>query len=118
MQRRIIRYGWMAAAGLAIVYLFYGLLFSDHGYLVYRRELQEVERLKQEIDRLTKQREALARQVLRLRDDPEAIEALIRRELGYVYKDEYMLIMPGASARSGEQSGAQAAEPSEPSKTP
>jgi cell division protein FtsB len=115
VRRRFIRYGWKVAAGLAIGYLFYGLVFSDHGYLVYRQELQEVERLKQEIDHLTKQREALARQVLRLRDDPEAIEALIRRELGYVYKDEYMLIMPGASARSEKQSGTQAANPS---KTP
>jgi len=77
--------------------MLYDLVFSEHGYVVYRQELQEVERLKQEIARLTKEREELARQVLRLRDDPEAIEALVRRELGYVYKDEYMLIMPDAA---------------------
>jgi len=110
VRRRFIRFGWMIVAGLGIGYMFYNLAFSDHGYLVYRQELREVDRLKQEIERLTLEREALARQVLSLRDDPDAIEALIRRELGYVYKDEYMLIRPGASARNGEQSGAQAAD--------
>jgi len=112
LRRRLVRYGWMFVAGLAICYMFYGLVFSDHGYLVYRQELQQVEQLRQEMARMREEREQLARRVLRLRDDPEALEELIRRELGYVYKDEYMLIRPEATGQGDRAPDSQAVDPS------
>ena len=77
-----------------VVYLGYDLVFSDHGYLVYRREHAELLRLQTEVAEMRQQRERLARQVLQLRNDPKALEELIHRELGYVHPDEYMLILP------------------------
>jgi len=79
---------------MAVAYMTYDLLFSDHGYLVYRQELRAYEDLKREVKALREKRERLAREVLRLRNDPEALEELAHRELGYVHKDEFMLIMP------------------------
>jgi len=72
----------------------YDLVFSDYGYLVYRQEQKSYEALKQEVKGLQKRRERLAREVLRLRNDPDALEELAHRELGYVHRDEFMLIMP------------------------
>jgi len=84
----------------------YNLLFSDHGYLVYRKEKQHFLALRAQVAQLRRQREHLAREVLRLRHDPKALEELVHRELGYVHPDEYMLIIPqsqGQGVRS--QSG-------------
>jgi cell division protein FtsB len=81
--------------GLGVIaYLGYDLVFSDHGYLVYRREHAELLKLQAEVVQMRQDRERLARQVLQLRHDPKALEELIHRELGYVHPDEYMLILP------------------------
>lgn len=53
-----------------------------------------------ELEGLKLERERLAKDILRLRNDPKALEELVHRELGYVYPDEYMLIMPD-SKKSG-----------------
>jgi cell division protein FtsB len=104
LQRIIKALGW-GFATLILAYMVYDLIFSDHGYLVYRQELKSFEALKQEVKTLRERREQLAREVLRLRNDPEALEELAHRELGYVHKDEFMLIMPddrGKKAAEGQ----------------
>jgi len=80
--------------GLTIAYMSWTLVFSDHGYLVYRQEAEQLQQLKSEVAALKVERERLAQEVLRLRNDPDALEELVHRELGYVHPDEYMLIMP------------------------
>ncbi|MDQ6957655.1 MAG: septum formation initiator family protein [Mariprofundaceae bacterium] len=80
---------WALLAAMA-----YNLVFSDHGYLVYRKEQQGLSDLRAEVSKLRQQREKLAKEVLRLRHDPKALEELVHRELGYVHPDEYMLILP------------------------
>jgi len=70
------------------------LIFSDHGYRVYRGELVQLEKLEGKLKALKVKREWLAKEILRLRSDPAALEELVHRELGYVYPDEYMLIIP------------------------
>jgi len=85
--------GWFVAA-LAVAYMSYELLFSDHGYLVYRQEQQQLQALEDEIAEMQQQREHLAKEILRLRNDPKALEELAHRELGYVYPDEYIVIIP------------------------
>jgi len=79
------------------------LIWSEHGYLVYRSEHAEVLRLQEKMDAMQRQRETLAVKILRLRRDPKALEELVHRELGYVYPDEYMLIVPPAGGGAGQQ---------------
>ncbi len=85
------------------------LVWSKHGYLVYRAEHAEVLRLREKMDAMQQQREKLAEEILHLRKDPKALEDLVHRELGYVYPDEYMLIVPPDKGDSGqaENKGAQ-----------
>jgi len=79
------------------------LIFSDHGYLVYRNERQNLEEARAELEALKARREKLAREILRLRNDPKALEELVHRELGYVHPDEYMVIMPDDGKQKGEE---------------
>jgi len=81
----------------------WSLLFSDHGYLVYQDEARNFEQLKAEIASLKNDREHLAREILRLRNDPDALEQLVHEELGYVHSDEFMLVMPEESGVRGEE---------------
>jgi len=74
--------------------MLWDLIFSDHGYLVYRSEQAELQQLKAEIEVLKLKRKKLGAEILRLRNDPKALEELVHRELGYVHPDEYMLILP------------------------
>jgi len=80
--------------------MLWNLIFSDHGYFVYQQEAAALHQLKAEVNQLKIERERLAKEVLRFRNDPQALEELIHRELGYVHPDEYMVIMPNAPKMS------------------
>ena len=79
---------------LVLVWMVYDLIFSDHGYLVYRAEVVELKHAEAELEALKSQRERLAKDILRLRNNPKALEDLVHRELGYLHPDEYMIIIP------------------------
>ncbi|MDX8406417.1 MAG: septum formation initiator family protein [Mariprofundus sp.] len=92
---------WIIGAAI-VAYMSWILVFSDHGYLVYRQEAVELQKLREQVAQLKLQREALAQKILHLRNDPDALEVLIHRDLGYVYPDEFMLIMPEKAVVSGQ----------------
>ena len=105
MRSSLQRWFWSVLALLVIIVMGWDLIFSDHGYQVYQSEKAELETLKAELEVLKVDRERLAKEILRLRNDPKALEELIHRELGYVYPDEYMLIMPEGEGNSAGVSG-------------
>ncbi|RMG92307.1 MAG: septum formation initiator family protein [Zetaproteobacteria bacterium] len=74
--------------------MLWDFVFSEHGWLVYRDEVRQLQALQQQLRDMKAQRQKLASEILRLRHDPEALEELVHRELGYVHPDEYMLILP------------------------
>ena len=88
----------VSAVGLG--YMAWSLIFSDHGYLVYRQESMQAEKLRVELKEQQAERERLAKEVLRLRNDPDALEELVHRELGYVYPDEIIVMMPEQAAEA------------------
>lgn len=97
------RWLFWAASVAALGYMTWSLIFSDHGYLVYRQEAMQTGMLRAELKELQAERERLAEEVLRLRNDPDALEELVHRELGYVYPDEIMLIMPEFTGQEREK---------------
>lgn len=98
--------GWGLSLAL-LVYMAWDLIWSDHGYLVYRKEHAELLQLQQKLAAMQQQREKLAGEILRLRKDPKALEEMVHRELGYVYPDEYMLIVPKKKDGAGNQQNAE-----------
>ncbi|ATX80383.1 cell division protein FtsB [Mariprofundus aestuarium] len=91
----------LSAVGLC--YMVWSMVFSDHGYLVYRQEAMQTAELRGELKELQVERERLAQEVLRLRNDPDALEELVHRELGYVYPDEIILVMPEHAGEEEEK---------------
>jgi len=79
---------------LVLAWMTYQLVFSHHGYLVYQQEQQQFIALQTQAKALEQQRQNMARRILQLRHDPKALEDLAHQRLGYVYPDEYILIMP------------------------
>ena len=94
MLKRVGRWLLWGLSAAGLCYMLWGLIFSDHGYLVYRQEAQQTADLRAELEELQAERERLAEEILRLRNEPDALEELVHRELGYVYPDEIMLILP------------------------
>ena len=79
---------------LVIILMVWDLIFSDHGYFVFKHEHNQQLELKAEIESLRAEKEKLKAEIIRLREDPRTLEEVIHRELGYVYPDEYILLMP------------------------
>ncbi len=102
MGKRLGQWLFWIAGVIGLSYMAWNLTFSDHGYLVYQKEAVQLQQLKAEVSALKVERERLAKEVLRFRDDPRALEELVHRELGYVHPDEYMVIMPEQSAGKGK----------------
>ncbi len=102
MGRRLGRWLLWVVGCAWLAYMLWGLVFSDYGYLVYQQEAEQVHQLETELTKLKAEREHLAQEVLRLRDDPDALEELIHRELGYVHPNEYMVIRPEISTGKGK----------------
>jgi len=98
MGRRIGRWLFWVFGVIGLLYMLWNLIFSDHGYFVYQKEAAELQQLKTAVATLKIERERLANAVLRFRNDPQALEELVHRELGYVHPDEYMVIMPSTTA--------------------
>ncbi|MDQ6974241.1 MAG: septum formation initiator family protein [Mariprofundaceae bacterium] len=80
----------------------YQLVFSKHGYIVYQQEQQHLMALQHQADDLKQQRETMIRRILQLRHNPKALEDLVHERLGYVYPDEYILIMPDEKTQAKE----------------
>ncbi len=89
--------------GIIIVLMLWDVLLSDHGYFVYKQESQQQEALETEIRQLQDEQQTLESRIIRLREDPKALEEVIHRELGYVYPDEFMLIMPKTIQENSDQ---------------
>ena len=79
---------------LVIVLMVWDILFSDHGYFVFKEEYKQQQQLDAEIRSLQIEAEKLKAEIIQLRENPKTLEQVIHEELGYVYPDEYMLIMP------------------------
>ena len=92
---KLVRDWFVFSIGLIIVVLMlWDLTFSEHGYFVFKQEKEQEAQLMVEIEALRARKAQLNAEIILLRDDPRALEEMIHRELGYVYPDEYMLIIP------------------------
>jgi len=90
-RREKLVLGALGALGLAILAF---ALFGDQGWREVRRLRAERDQLSAEIEHLTRRQEALRRQVADLKDDPLAIEARARSDLGMVKPGETVYLLP------------------------
>lgn len=70
------------------------LLFGEKSYPRYQSLKAQLERSETNATQLTREVEALKKQVSRLRDDPQAVERIARDELGMIRSDELIFQFP------------------------
>ena len=90
-RREKLLLGALAVLGLGILAF---ALFGDQGWREVRRLRAERDQLSAEIQRLTLRQEELQRQVTDLKDDPRAIEARARADLGMIKPGETVYLLP------------------------
>ena len=81
----------LAGAILALFAMLLFIMFSDKGLADLFALKGERDRLLHENRRLKSENETLYRTIERLRNDPEYIESIARKELGMIRKDEVIL---------------------------
>lgn len=69
-------------------------VFGPHGYLVMRRKQQEIQKVNQRLDQLSKENASLEQNVKDLKTDPQTIRKIAREELGLVKPGEIIIKLP------------------------
>ncbi|MFP4194410.1 MAG: FtsB family cell division protein [Desulfobacterales bacterium] len=77
---------WAAALALGLYLL--TIIFADHGLLALKSMKEDLNSVQEKNAQLEKENAALYRTVNRLKNDPEYIEHIARRELHMVARDE------------------------------
>lgn len=84
----------IAAAGLALGVAFH-VIFGANGLTAYEQKRKEAQVLAQQMQDLERQNDQLREHVIRLQNDPDAIEHQAREELHYTRPGEVIYAMPG-----------------------
>lgn len=93
MFNRLLHLAVFLFAIVIIQYLVYEITFSEQGYFAYQEDKKQLQQLQKDIDLIQTTHDKLAKEIIHIRENPYALEALVHSELGYVYPDEYVLIM-------------------------
>lgn len=93
---RIIRYV-LVALGFALIV---NGLFGERGLVDTFRARRDYARLEAHVRRLKAENAALREQARQLREDPAAIEAIAREELGLIYPGETLFIVKDHTVRT------------------
>ena len=94
--------------GVLNVVLFYRMVWSPYGLLVYHKLRQEHTQLEAQVHELDKHNLALSREIRLLRNDDSYVEKMIRQRLHYVKDNEILYLFN--DAQSSSKAGATADE--------
>lgn len=75
----------------------YILWFGDQGLVAWRGTVNDLMEVRQEETRIRERLQRLEEEVYYLDKDPHMLEEVARRELGLVYPDEILFVMPETS---------------------
>ena len=89
----------MLACVIFIIALVLGALFGDRGILHLVEKRRRTQGLEQEIARLEDENRRLAADVVALKRDPRAIEAIAREQLGLVRPGETVFLLQEGARR-------------------
>ena len=80
--------------GLFVLVLVVHDVFGPHGFIAMRRTQSEIERVRNELDRLNKENLELGDQVRALKTDPRLIEKIAREDLQRAKPGEIIIRIP------------------------
>lgn len=80
--------------GLLVVAMIVHDVFGTHGFLAMRRTQSEIKKVQANLDKLSKENDALAQEVKDLKTDPRLIEKIARDDLGLARPGEVIIRIP------------------------
>lgn len=80
--------------GLLVLVMIVHDVFGTHGFLAMRRTQGEIKKVQANLDKLSKENEALAQEVKDLKTDPRLIEKIARDDLGLARPGEVIIRIP------------------------
>jgi cell division protein FtsL len=83
-----------ALLGLLLLALAVHDIFGTHGYLATRRTGREIDKMKADIEQLSRENGQLEQEVQKLKSDPRTIERIARDELGLARPGEVIIKIP------------------------
>ncbi|MCI0355432.1 MAG: septum formation initiator family protein [Acidobacteria bacterium] len=89
-RRKLATAGIAALAGL----LAFHVVFGPNGMLVYHQKRTKFRHLTQEVEKLQEENQRLSRQIQSLKSDPRTIEKEAREQLRYARPGEVVYITP------------------------
>ncbi len=90
----------ISATVLLTCVIFYHVVFGANGWLVYQKKKADYQQLQGQLDKLTKENEALQGDVKALKTDKAAIEREAREQLHYTRPGEVVYVMPAKPANN------------------
>ena len=92
--RSLVRPYGRGLLGLLVLVMMVHDVFGTHGFLAMRRTQNEIRKVKANLDALSKENAALAREVKDLNTDPRLIEKIARDDLGLARPGEIIIRIP------------------------
>lgn len=92
--RRLMRQYGSGLLGLLMLVMFVHDIFGTHGFLAMRRTQNEIEKVKADLDQLTKENARLEQETKDLKSDPRLIEKIARDDLGLARPGEIIIRIP------------------------
>ncbi len=69
-------------------------IFGTHGYLAMRQKQREIQKVRQDLEKLDKENTELQQNVQDLKSDPETIRKIAREEYGLAGRSEVIIKLP------------------------
>lgn len=69
-------------------------VFGTHGYLAMRQKQREIQKVRQDLEKLNKDNAELQQNVQDLKSDPETIRKIAREEYGLANRNEIIIKLP------------------------
>lgn len=80
--------------GVFVAVLLVHDIFGTHGYLAMRQKQQEIQKVRQDLEKVDKENQQLQQNVQDLKSDPETIRKIAREEYGLAGRDEKIIKLP------------------------
>jgi cell division protein FtsL len=91
---RLMRQYGRGLLGLLMLVMIVHDVFGTHGFLAMRRTQNEIEKVKANLDALSKENASLEQEVKDLNSDPRLIEKIARDDLGLARPGEIIIRIP------------------------
>lgn len=104
--RPLMRQYGSGMLGLLLLVMIVHDIFGTHGFLAMRRTQSEIEKVKADLDQLSKENAALEQETKDLKSDPRLIEKIARDDLGLARPGEIIIRIPQEQQQQQEQNPA------------